>query len=69
MTLLFTNVFAQDPVKIMLYGDSLMAGYGLSQQENLTSELTRSFKDNKPPIKFINASTVSYTHLTLPTKA
>jgi len=56
MTLLFTNVFAQDPVKIMLYGDSLMAGYGLSQQENLTSELTRSFKDNKPPIKFINAS-------------
>ena len=56
ITLLFTNVFADDPVKIMLYGDSLMAGYGLSQQENLTSQLTRSFKDNEPPIKFINAS-------------
>ena len=56
MTLLFTNVYAQDPIKIMLYGDSLMAGYGLSQKENLSSELTRSFKENKPTIKFINAS-------------
>ena len=56
MTLLFTNVYAQDPIKIMLYGDSLMAGYGLSQAENLTSELTRNFKNNEPPIQFINAS-------------
>ncbi len=56
MTLLFTNVYAQDPIKIMLYGDSLMAGYGLSQKENLTSELTRNFKNNEPPIQFINAS-------------
>ena len=56
MTLLFTNVYAQDPIKIMLYGDSLMAGYGLSQSENLTSELTRNFKNNEPPIQFINAS-------------
>ena len=56
MTLLFTNVYAQDPIKIMLYGDSLMAGYGLSQKENLTSELTRSFEENNPPAKFINAS-------------
>ena len=56
MTLLFTNVYAQDPIKIMLYGDSLMAGYGLSQTENLTSELTRNFKSNERPIQFINAS-------------
>ena len=56
MTLLFTNVYAQDPIKIMLYGDSLMAGYGLSQTENLTSELTRNFKNNEPPIQLINAS-------------
>ena len=56
MTLLFTNVYAEDPIKIMLYGDSLMAGYGLSQTENLTSELTRNFKNNEPPIQFINAS-------------
>ena len=56
MTLLFTNVYAQDPIKIMLYGDSLMAGYGLSQTENLTSELTRNFKNNERSIQFINAS-------------
>ena len=56
MTLLFTNVYAQDPIKIMLYGDSLMAGYGLSQKENLSSELTRSFKEHEPIVKFINAS-------------
>ena len=56
LTLLFTNVYAQDPIKIMLYGDSLMAGYGLSQKENLTSELTRNFEENNPPAKFINAS-------------
>ena len=56
VTLLFTNVYAQDPIKIMLYGDSLMAGYGLSQKENLSSELTRSFEENSPSVRFINAS-------------
>jgi len=40
----------------MLYGDSLMAGYGLPQNENLTTELTRNFKKNDPALKFINAS-------------
>ena len=40
----------------MLYGDSLMAGYGLPQNENLTTELTRNFKKNDPSLKFINAS-------------
>ena len=56
MTLLFTNVYAQDPIKIMLYGDSLMAGYGLPQNENLASELTRNFKGSNPSLTFINAS-------------
>ena len=56
MTLLFTNVYAQDPIKIMLYGDSLMAGYGLPQNENLTSELTRNFEGLDPAVNFINAS-------------
>ena len=40
LTLFFTNVHAQSPIKIMLYGDSLMAGYGLPQQYNLASELS-----------------------------
>ncbi len=32
---LFTGAHAENPIKIMLYGDSMMAGYGLSQNENL----------------------------------
>ena len=56
MTLLFTNVNAQDPIKIMLYGDSLMAGYGLPQKDNLASELSRGIKSNDSTISFINAS-------------
>ena len=56
MTLLFTNVNAQDPIKIMLYGDSLMAGYGLPQKDNLASELSREIKSNDSTISFINAS-------------
>ena len=56
MTLLFTNVNAQDPIKIMLYGDSLMAGYGLPQKDNLASELSREIKSNNSMISFINAS-------------
>ena len=56
MTLLFTNVNAQDPIKIMLYGDSLMAGYGLPQKDNLASELSREIKSNDSTISFIYAS-------------
>ena len=56
MTLLFTNVNGQDPIKIMLYGDSLMAGYGLPQKDNLASELSREIKSNDSTISFINAS-------------
>ena len=61
MTLLFTNVNAQDPIKIMLYGDSLMAGYGLPQKDNLASELSREIKSNDSMISFINASIAGNT--------
>ncbi len=53
---LFTGAYAANPIKIMLYGDSLMAGYGLSQNENLASELTRNFEDNNFTVSVINAS-------------
>jgi len=43
-------------IKIMLYGDSLMAGYGLSENENLASELTRNFEGNNISVSIINAS-------------
>ena len=56
LTLLFTNVHAQNPIKIMLYGDSLMAGYGLSQNENLISTLSNKYKDSESSFSFINAS-------------
>ena len=51
-----SNVYAENSLKVMLYGDSLMAGYGLPQNENLASELTRNFKENNPSLTFINAS-------------
>ena len=51
-----SNVYADNSLKVMLYGDSLMAGYGLPQNENLASELTRNFKENNPSLTFINAS-------------
>ena len=56
LTLLFTNVHAQSPIKIMLYGDSLLAGYGLSQNENLASTLSKKYKDSESSLNFINAS-------------
>jgi acyl-CoA thioesterase-1 len=43
-------------IKIMLYGDSLMAGYGLIQNENLSSVLVNKFKKNYMDINLINAS-------------
>ena len=38
-----SNAYADNYLKVMLYGDSLMAGYGLPQNENLASELSRNF--------------------------
>ena len=38
---------ADSQIKIMLYGDSLMAGYGLTQDENLASTIERKFATDK----------------------
>jgi acyl-CoA thioesterase-1 len=51
-----TKSFAENPIRIMLYGDSLMAGYGLSPSENLAAELNRNFETSGPSIIIINAS-------------
>jgi|TARA_B110000438_G_C15559168_1_gene540347 acyl-CoA thioesterase-1 len=40
----------------MLYGDSLMAGYGLTQNENLSSILKNKIKKNYMDLDLINAS-------------
>ena len=69
----FTNLFfvllmvfssasvAEQSVKIMLFGDSLMAGYGLTQSENLASTLGRKFSEDEITVKLINASVSGYT--------
>ena len=51
-----TKSFAEDPIRIMLYGDSLMAGYGLSPSENLAAELNRNFETSGSSIIIISAS-------------
>ena len=50
------NVFATNQIKIMLYGDSLMAGYGLSQNENLSSALSSILNVGDSKVQIINAS-------------
>ena len=50
------NVFATNQIKIMLYGDSLMAGYGLPQKENLSSVLPSKFNLAESQLQIINAS-------------
>ena len=47
---------ASNQIRIMLYGDSLMAGYGLSQNENLSSALSSMFNAGESKVQIINAS-------------
>lgn len=48
--------FGEQQIKIMLFGDSLMAGYGLTQSESLASELSNRFDKDGTKVKLINAS-------------
>ena len=56
LLLTFSNNLSSMPVKIMLYGDSLMAGYGLTQNENLSSILKNKIKKDYMDLDLINAS-------------
>jgi acyl-CoA thioesterase-1 len=47
---------AEKSIKIMLYGDSLMSGYGLPQNENLAAQISQKFRDDSKQITLINAS-------------
>ena len=51
---LILQVSVKAETKVMLFGDSLMAGYGLTNNHHLDKVLKSKFKD--PNIKFINAS-------------
>ena len=50
------NTLAAKQITIMLYGDSLMAGYGLNQNENLSSALAAKFGLKETAVLIINAS-------------
>ena len=50
------NTLAAKQITIMLYGDSLMAGYGLNQNENLSSALAAKFSLKETTVLIINAS-------------
>ncbi len=50
------NTLAAKQITIMLYGDSLMAGYGLNQNENLSSALAAKFSLKETAVLIINAS-------------
>lgn len=53
----FSNgALAEQQIKIMLFGDSLMAGYGLTQNENLVSALSGKFEQVQTKVDIINAS-------------
>ena len=48
------QVSAEAKIKVMLFGDSLMAGYGLTQNHHLDKILQKKFEGQN--IIFVNAS-------------
>ena len=56
LLLIFSTNLSSRSIKIMLYGDSLMAGYGLTQDKNLSSALIKKIKKNYVDIDLVNAS-------------
>jgi acyl-CoA thioesterase-1 len=46
---------AAEPVRLLVLGDSLAAGYGLSRQDGFTSQLERSLRDEGLEVIVINA--------------
>jgi acyl-CoA thioesterase-1 len=51
-----SSSIAAESLKIMLYGDSLMAGYGLNQSENLSTALQSKIDNDGIKARIINAS-------------
>lgn len=46
---------AADPVRVLAFGDSLTAGYGLKQGEGFADQLQAAFQKMGRPVKVINA--------------
>ncbi|WP_241973881.1 arylesterase [Aliidiomarina iranensis] len=56
MSLSFSIRAAHANVSLMVLGDSLSAGYGLSQADSWVSEIARDWQANHPHLEIINAS-------------
>jgi acyl-CoA thioesterase-1 len=57
LTLLFSATALAAPIKIMAFGDSLLAGYGLSSDaDNIPSQLEKTLKADGHDVKVINAA-------------
>ena len=76
MIIFLVHINASAIEKVVLFGDSLMAGYGLPNEHHLSVVLEDNFKKDGLNIKIINSSVsgstssgglniaaVSYTHL------
>ena len=42
--------------KVVLFGDSLMAGYGLNKEDHLSTVLQKNLNNNGLDVKVVNAS-------------
>jgi acyl-CoA thioesterase-1 len=47
---------AAAPIKVMAFGDSLFAGYGVADSDNFTSQLERALKADGKDVRVINAA-------------
>ena len=56
MILLAAPVRAEDPARIMLYGDSLLAGYGLADEHTVATKLDAALREKGQDVEIINAS-------------
>jgi len=52
---LLSQAHAKHPTTILLFGDSIIAGYGLAEKESLAVQLEEYLTDNKRDVKVINA--------------
>jgi acyl-CoA thioesterase I len=50
------NASSEKPLKIMLYGDSILAGYGLPKDEAFAGQLERQLEARGQKVEIINAS-------------
>ena len=56
-------------VRIAAIGDSVTHGWGVTRAESYPAQLEQVLTQRGYAVEVINAGAVSYTHLTLPTKA